>query len=90
MIHFTEIATSNLSTLTNELAAAGWDSTQTEVTAARDAVARLLHEVSGPFSLLDSDTNEAIRVATADEAAESANAGAEGHINVDGRRCYVA
>jgi hypothetical protein len=90
MIHYTEIANATLDQLTDELAAAGWDSTQTEIGDAREAVARLLHETVGPFDLQDSETDEVIRAATADEAAESANAGAEGHILIDGRRCYVA
>ena len=90
MLHFNEISNATLDQLTDELAAAGWDSTQTEIGDAREAVARLLHETVGPFDLQDSATNEVIRTATADEAAESANAGAEGHILVDGRRCYVA
>jgi len=90
MMTFTQIATATLDQLTNELAAAGWDSTQKESYVARDAVARLLHETAGPFDLTASDTNEVIRKATVDEAAESANAGEEGHILVDGIRCYVA
>jgi len=41
--------------------------------------------------LIDSDTGETIRAATVDEAIESfATDTAEGHILVDGRRCYVA
>jgi len=90
MMNFNQIATATLDQLTDELAAACWDSTQTDTYAARDAVARLLHETSGPFDLCDSETTEVIRKATADEAAESANAGEEGHILVDGKRCYVA
>ena len=90
MMTFDKIATATIDQLTDELAAAGWDSTQTEIYAARDAVARLLHETVGPFDLRDSETNDDIREATADEAAESVNAGPEGHILVDGKRCYVA
>lgn len=40
--------------------------------------------------LYDSDTAEVIREATEAEAIESALAGPEGHILVDGRRCYVS
>ena len=89
MLTYAQIATATLDQLTDELAAAGWDSTQTETRDARDAVARLLHETVGPFDLCDSETNDDIREATADEAAESVNAGPEGHIMVDGRKCYV-
>jgi hypothetical protein len=89
MMSLSQVSTASLEDLTNELAAAGWDSTQTDLYSARDAVARLLHETVGPFDLRDSETNDDIREATADEAAESVNAGPEGHILVDGRRCYV-
>lgn len=89
MMKLSQVATASLEALTDELAAAGWDSTQTDIYAARDAVARLLHETVGPFDLRDSETNDGIRAATADETAQSCNAGPEGHILVDGRRCYV-
>lgn len=89
MMTFDKIATATIDQLTDELSAAGWDSTQTDVQSSRDAVARLLHETAGPFDLRDSETNDDIRDATADEAAESACAGPEGHILVNGRRCYV-
>jgi hypothetical protein len=88
-MYYTEIANATLGQLTDELAAAGWDSTQTEIYEAREAVARLLHEMSGPFYLCESETNEIIRMATVDEVVESANAGPEGHILTNGRRCYV-
>jgi hypothetical protein len=39
--------------------------------------------------LMDSDTAEKIRDATVEEAIDSALARPEGHILVDGRRCYV-
>jgi hypothetical protein len=40
--------------------------------------------------LYDSETNERIREATEAEAEESFGCGQpEGHIEVDGRRCYV-
>ena len=90
MINLNQIATATLGQLTDELAAAGWDSTQTETRDARDAVARMLNETVGPFDLRDSATNDDIREATDDEAAESVNAGPEGHILIDGRKCYVA
>ena len=84
------VSTATLDQLTDELGAAGWDSTQTEKYDARDAVARLLHETFGPFDLTDSETNEVVREATLDETIESVQAGPEGHIAVAGRRCYVA
>jgi len=40
-----EIETASLDQLTDELAAAGWDSTQTELTAAREAVTALFDEL---------------------------------------------
>jgi len=89
MMTLRKIAMSKLDELTSELAAAGWDSTQTDTRVARDAVARMLHETVGPFDLRDSETNETLRKATADETANSANAGPWGHILVDGRKCYV-
>jgi hypothetical protein len=88
MIHYTEISTATLDRLTDELAAAGWDSDETSLHAARESVARLINSCVG-LDLVDSETNEVIRKSTDDEAAESANAGIEGHILVDGRRCYV-
>jgi|2_EtaG_2_1085320.scaffolds.fasta_scaffold00153_32 hypothetical protein len=87
MMKFTEIRTATLDELTDELAAACWDSTQTELTDAREAVARLIEETQG-LDLL-SDEDDVIRAATADEAAESCHT-ADGWIEVDGRRCYVA
>ncbi len=40
--------------------------------------------------LRDSETNEFIREATDGEVRESIKAGHAGHIEVDGRRCYVS
>lgn len=40
--------------------------------------------------LTDSETGETIRKATAEEAIESLTASYEGHIDVDGRDCYVS
>lgn len=57
----------------------------------RDALGLLEDVLTGiAADLFDSDTARAIREATADEAIESALARPEGHILVDGRRCYVA
>jgi hypothetical protein len=88
MMTLTQVAVANLETLTDELAAAGWGSTQTSVSEAREAVVRLLCEVSGPFDLCD-ENNDTVREATTDEVIESVMAGAEGWISVDGKRCYV-
>jgi hypothetical protein len=88
MMTFSQIATADLGQLTDELAAAGWDSTQADICDARDALARLLNEVSG-MRLYDSETNEPVGDATDDQAAESARS-IEGHILVDGRKCYVS
>ena len=90
MMNRNQVAVANLEQLTDELAAAGWDSTQTDARDARVAVARLLHETVGPLDLLDSETNDDIREATEEETVESVLSGLEGHILVDGRRCYVA
>jgi hypothetical protein len=90
MMTFSEISTATLDQLTDELAAAGWDSDETQVGHARESVARLLNTTVG-LDLIDSETNETIRQATDDEAAASANTDtAEGHILVAGRKCYVA
>ena len=90
MMTIDQIATAPLDRLTAELAAAGWDSTQTELSDAREAVARLLYSDVGPFLLCDSENGDTIRRATEAETVESVLAGPEGHIMVDGRRCYVA
>jgi hypothetical protein len=87
-MHFDQIRTATIDQLTDELAAAGRDSTQTDIHDAREAVARLVNQ-SQPRQLCDSETGEAIRPATDDEAAESIAAGDEGHILVGGRKCYV-
>jgi hypothetical protein len=82
-------ADATLEQLTDELAAAGWDSCETSIDSARESVARLLNSAVG-LTLYDSETARFIRPATDAEAAESANAGHEGHIMADGRKCYVA
>lgn len=84
----TQVSVADLDTLTDELAAAGWESTQTDVRDAREAVARLLHEVVGPFELCD-ESNDEIGDATVEQVVESVLAGPEGWIMVDGQRCYV-
>ena len=47
MMTYDQIATATLEQLTDELAAAGWDSTQTDIRDAREAVRCLLLEMSG-------------------------------------------
>ena len=78
----------NADRLTDELAAAGWDSTERPINELRADVARLLAETFGPFDLCD-EAGDAIREATPDETVESVQSGPEGWIEVDGRRCYV-
>lgn len=56
----------------------------------RDGLWLLLNAAIGStFNLCDSETGEVIRAATVQEACESAVAGPEGHIMVDGVQCYV-
>ena len=84
-----DIINASIEELTDELAAAGCESTTTDIHYAREAVARLIDETYGPFDLLDSITQEFVGEATADQAAESATAPC-GIILVDGRAVYVA
>jgi hypothetical protein len=83
-----QLATATADRLTDELAAAGWDSTTRPVNELRADVARLLHEFWGPFDLTD-ERGEVIREATLGETIDSVLAGPEGWIEVDGQRCYV-
>lgn len=89
MMNFSEIATADLDTLTTELAAAGWDSTQTTEYEARQAVARLRNEV-GDLRLYDSKTGDLITSWVSDVQAAESCLTAEGHIIVDDRDVYVA
>jgi len=89
MMTIDQVCSATFEELTDELAAAGWDSCEYSVENARRSVARLINSVQG-CSLFDSETARYIRPASDTEAAESAVSGAEGHILVDGRRCYVA
>jgi hypothetical protein len=89
MMTYGQIATATLDQLTDELASAGWNSCETSIEDARESVARLFNSTVR-LTLYDSETALPIRLATDDEAAESANAGPEGHIMVAGRKCYVA
>jgi hypothetical protein len=90
MMTFDQIASASMDELTDELAAAGLDSTQEYLSEAQEAVIRLLYATSGPFDLVDSETTEVMRKATIEESIESVWAGHEGHISVNGRMCYVA
>lgn len=55
----------------------------------RDALRVLLAASTGEAVLYDSDTTDMIAMASDEQAVESAMAGPEGHIEIDGRRCYV-
>lgn len=89
MMSFTEIWNAEIDELTDELAAAGWSSEETNVDDARQSVARLVNEY-GDLRLYDSDAGDLIRSqVSGDEAARSCLT-PEGHILVDGVRCYVA
>ena len=52
MMTFAQLNDATLDQLTDELAAAGWDSTQTDIAAAREAVARLLCEVKSAAQIM--------------------------------------
>jgi hypothetical protein len=89
MMTLNQVAVADLDTLTDELGAACWESNQTCVHEAREAVARLLCEYAdSPFGLYDEDDRR-ISDATTDQVVESVQAGPEGWILVDGVRCYV-
>jgi hypothetical protein len=88
MLHFNDIATATLHQLIDELIGVGVESRYTEISDAREAMVRVYFALHY-LSLCDSETCETLRNATIEEAIESVNAGAEGHILVDGRRCYV-
>lgn len=88
-LSLSDLHNASVARLTDELAAAGMDSTRRPINELRGDVARVLADTFGPFGLHGED-NEVIREATADETAESVMAGPEGWIVVDGIRCYVA
>ncbi len=88
-MNFSEIATADLDALTTELAAAGWDSTQTAEYDAKQAVARLRNEV-GDLRLYDSETGDLITSEVSDDQAAESCLTPEGHILIDSRRVYVA
>lgn len=54
MMTFSEVATATLDQLTDELAAAGWDSCETSVESARESMARLLAESMPVAELMSS------------------------------------
>ena len=78
-MRYQEITNATLDQLTDELGAAGWYSTLTDVREAREAVARLIQETRG-LDLVRED-GEVIGRASGDEAAESCHS-AEGWILV--------
>ncbi len=88
MMNFSEIANATLEKLTDELAAGGYDSTQTDLSDARSAVACLLNEC-GDLRLYDSNTGELITSTVENGQAKESAQTTEGHIIVDGRKCYV-
>ena len=88
MITLDEIANASLEQLNLSLAQYGRHF-QADIGEARNSVARILHQIDG-FHLFGSGNNDEIRLASVEEVVESANAGPEGHILVDGRKCYVA
>lgn len=87
-----EVCVATLDELTDELGAAGWDSTTQDVYQARADVVRLLWETNHKgFYLYESNTADVICCATLQQAIESVLAGPEGHIlGDDGRTYYVA
>jgi hypothetical protein len=89
MIQFSQIRHVSLETLTDELAAAGWDSTQTTYQEAREAVACMLNSLSD-LRLYDSITGELVTSNVSDETAMDSANEEGGHVLVDGRLCYVA
>ena len=90
MMTIDQIATATMDQLTDELAAAGWDSEERQLQAARESVAKLIYSTQGPFFLIDSELGESFGQATEAEFIESVLASPEGHILVNGMRCYVA
>jgi hypothetical protein len=88
MIKIDSLADATLEELNEELAAAGFESTHTDLHSARLAVASLMAETPG-YHLMAYDNAEPLRAATAAEILESALSGPEGVIEIDGVSCYV-
>lgn len=88
MIKIDTLAEATLNELNEELAAAGFESTHTDLHTARLAVASLMAETPG-YCLMQYDSAEPLRAATATEILESALSGPEGVIEIDGVTCYV-
>jgi hypothetical protein len=86
---YDEIALADIDELTEQLGDAFWEDRDRDILVARETMAMLLVDEQD-LCLYDSETNEEIREATVSEAVESATTAVEGHIYVDGRRCYVA
>jgi len=87
MMTFDQIATATIDKLNAELGDENY--TADTIADARRVLAMRIAAFVG-VDLIDNETNEVIRRAEYEEAAESANAGPEGHIMADGRKCYVA
>jgi hypothetical protein len=88
MMPFTDLSLATLDQLTDELAAAGWDSTHVDAHDARQAVARLINEV-GYLQLYDSETGDLITSEVSDDQASDSCLTVEGHILVDVRNDVV-
>jgi len=89
MMNYADVSTATLDELTDELAAAGRDSTLTDVYDARRAVACLLNDL-GDLRLYDSETGDLVTSEVSDEMAAESCLTAEGHFQIGGRRVYVA
>lgn len=90
MLHISEISSATLERLNEDLAAAGRESNHTCTEEARKAYAQLLwDEFPNLFWLCDSASGAVLHKATKEQTIESALAGHEGHILVNGRRCFV-
>jgi predicted TIM-barrel fold metal-dependent hydrolase len=85
MMTFDKIATATIDDLNREF---GEDYPSDAIAQAREVLAARFSCFVG-VDLIDSETNEVIRRATEDEAVQSVQT-IEGHILVDGRKCYVA
>lgn len=68
MMTLSKVSVATLDELTDELGAAGWDSTAKDVGQARVDVVRLLCEVLGPPKLVNIQTGEVYRTAFVYEA----------------------
>lgn len=88
-LHLSDLYNVDADRLTDELAAGCYDSTPRGIAELRADVARMLHEMWGPFTLYGEGGCE-MREATVEETVASVRSGPEGWIEVEGVRCYVA